>query len=179
MARTSVVVMIAASACLGVMAAAQSMDPASSQTPETAFDPDRTGASEIIAWQQPVDGLEPPRLWDCERIVPEYREWIEADNDPQDWKYVGQTYREVGDGRLYDWAEWLEWYDSTCPAAGWLTGAGAVKSGAIADVTVANSGGSIASSVLTGLAINAAVVAVWTAANSEAVKTPARNDSPG
>ena len=62
------------------------------------------------------DALIPPRAWDCSRIYPEYRAWLEAGNTPETWRYVGPTYRDVADGTRYDWGDWLEWHDRACPA---------------------------------------------------------------
>ncbi len=50
-----------------------------------------------------------PEEWDCNRIYPEYRAWLEAGNAPADWRHVGKTYRDVEDAELYDWNLWLEW----------------------------------------------------------------------
>ncbi len=150
--KNAVAATFVAASCLGAVAIAQTAEQGDG----------------VVVWQQPADGLEPPRLWDCERIVPEYRDWIEAENDPQDWKYVGQTYREASDERLYDWAEWLDWYEGTCPGAGWLDGA----------ATSVTAG----SPVAIGLVAQVTAVAVWAAlsgADNDRSSRPTRNDSPG
>ena len=59
-----------------------------------------------------------PEYWDCDRIRPEYSDWLEEGNAPEDWRYVGQTYRDVRDDRLYTWQDWLDWADEAgCGAA--------------------------------------------------------------
>lgn len=55
------------------------------------------------------DALDRPELWDCTRILPEYRRWLEEGNAPESWKYVGKTYRDSATGGNYDWQDWLEW----------------------------------------------------------------------
>lgn len=63
--------------------------------------------------------LDIPETWDCRRIEPEYRDWLEAGNTPESWKYVGKTYRDLVSGELYNWQDWLNWANS----AGCLPGA--------------------------------------------------------
>jgi hypothetical protein len=63
--------------------------------------------------------LEIPELWDCTRVEPEYRDWLEAGNPPETWKYVGKTYRDMLTDELYTWQDWLDWADN----AGCLPGA--------------------------------------------------------
>lgn len=61
--------------------------------------------------------LPPPDAWRCDRIASEYDAWIEAGNSPQSWRYAGQTYRRVDDGRRYSWDDWLAWHGDACVAA--------------------------------------------------------------
>ena len=72
---------------------------------------------EVVIWSDRGDGLEPPRLWDCTRIAPEYSRWLEDGNAPESWKYAGKTYRENGEARQYDWPMWIDWYEDSCGAA--------------------------------------------------------------
>ena len=65
------------------------------------------------------DALDVPETWDCRRIEPDYRDWLEAGNPADSWKYVGKTYRDVKDGDIYTWQDWLNWADD----AGCLPGA--------------------------------------------------------
>ncbi|QYJ06883.1 hypothetical protein [Qipengyuania flava] len=67
------------------------------------------------------DALEIPELWDCSRIEPEYRDWLDAGNTPDSWKYVGKIYRDVEDGDLYNWQDWLDWADDAGCLPGGLT----------------------------------------------------------
>ena len=66
-----------------------------------------------------ADGaLDIPELWDCDRIEPEYAQWLEDGNAPEDWRYVGKTYRDVEDDELYSWQDWLDWADNAGCGAG-------------------------------------------------------------
>lgn len=69
----------------------------------------------VISSDDPA-ALAPPRAWDCSKIHPEYQAWLEAGNTPETWRYVGPTYSDVADGTRYQWGDWLEWYDRSCPA---------------------------------------------------------------
>ncbi|MFN2098464.1 hypothetical protein [Altererythrobacter sp. MF3-039] len=73
-------------------------------------------AQERVIPSDEANALDPPRAWDCTRIVPEYRAWLEAGNTPDTWRYVGPTYRDVADGTRYNWDDWLAWHDRACPA---------------------------------------------------------------
>lgn len=55
------------------------------------------------------DALLPPASWNCERIFPEYRAWLDEGNAPSDWKHVGKTYRDAANEELYAWQDWLDW----------------------------------------------------------------------
>ena len=55
--------------------------------------------------------LLPPEEWNCGNYVEEYEAYLEAGNPPESWRFVGKTYRVAGDDRIYDWREWLQWYD--------------------------------------------------------------------
>lgn len=70
------------------------------QDPQTA---------ETIVPSSRADALPPPEEWRCDLIRPDYAEWLEAGNAPQDFRYAGPTYRDVEDGELYNWQDWLEW----------------------------------------------------------------------
>lgn len=63
--------------------------------------------------------LDVPETWDCRRIEPDYRDWLDAGNSPDAWKFAGKTYRDVATGELYNWQDWLGWANS----AGCLPGA--------------------------------------------------------
>ena len=71
--------------------------------------------------------LDIPETWDCTRIEPEYRDWLEAGNTPESWKFVGKTYRAVEDGDIYNWQDWLDWADD----AGCLPGAAQTTPGGV------------------------------------------------
>ena len=122
---------------------------------------------DTIVWTGEGEGLEPPRLWDCSRIAPEYRAWLEADNAPQDWKFAGKTYREAGDERSYDWSEWLNWYERSCALGAPL-----------AEGSAAGSGGNGL-----GIAANVAAlggfVALSSGSDEERQAATPPNDSPG
>ena len=53
--------------------------------------------------------LLPPDRWDCSTYVREYREFLDDGNAPEDWRFVGQRYRDIADGAIYDWGDWLAW----------------------------------------------------------------------
>lgn len=75
----------------------------------------QTTAASAIPSNAP-GALPRPEEWDCERIYPEYRDWLEAGNAPADWRHVGKTYRDVEDAELYSWNDWLEWAErAECP----------------------------------------------------------------
>ena len=64
------------------------------------------------------DALLPPEEWECSLYVEEYEDFLKAGNQPDSWRFVGKRYRAAGDGRGYDWNEWLAWYeDADCLAA--------------------------------------------------------------
>ena len=50
-----------------------------------------------------------PDEWDCEKIIPEYRAFLDAGNSPDDWQYVGKTYLNVDTGETYTWSDWVNW----------------------------------------------------------------------
>lgn len=52
-----------------------------------------------------------PEEWDCRIIQPDYRDWLEAGNSPESWRYVGHRYRNVANDRIYTWQDWLDWAD--------------------------------------------------------------------
>ena len=53
--------------------------------------------------------LLPPDRWDCSVYVQEYRAFLEDGNAPEDWRFVGRRYRDIVDGTIYDWDDWLAW----------------------------------------------------------------------
>lgn len=65
-------------------------------------------SGEVVPSDAP-GALDTPNRWECPRILPEYRAWLEAGNATTDWKYYGISYRNVETGELYDWADWLRW----------------------------------------------------------------------
>lgn len=77
--------------------------------------------------------LDIPETWDCRRIEPEYRDWLEAGNTPESWKYVGKTYRDLVSGELYNWQDWLDWAGNAgcLPGAAQTTPAGVPTTGLI------------------------------------------------
>lgn len=64
-----------------------------------------------------ADGALPvPEQWDCSLIRPDYQDWLNADNAPEGWRYAGRQYRNVENGTVYDWQDWLDWAeDAGCP----------------------------------------------------------------
>lgn len=62
--------------------------------------------------------LLPPDRWDCSVYVQEYRAFLEDGNAPEDWRFVGRRYRDIVDGTIYDWDDWLAWEaQNGCAAA--------------------------------------------------------------
>lgn len=61
--------------------------------------------------------LPSPDKWDCRRIAPEYDAWLEGGNSPASWRYAGSTYRNVADGKTYNWDDWLAWSKANCAVA--------------------------------------------------------------
>lgn len=107
------------------------------------------GAQDRIISSDDANAMPPPRAWDCTRIVPEYRAWLDAGNTPDTWRYVGKNYRDVADGTRYEWNDWLEWHGRACPAVapteGGITGNAALIGGVVGALgvtaLVAGSGG--------------------------------------
>lgn len=64
-------------------------------------------------------GALPPRdAWRCDRIASAWQAW-QADGRPSDeWRFAGRRYRDTRNGRVYDWGDWLDWYDESCAAPG-------------------------------------------------------------
>ena len=90
-----------ASALLGAVpaSATRSADvtTSGSQAPANAIPSDAEGALPV------------PQDWNCDRIRPEYREWLRTGHDKNDWRFAGKTYRAVDTGEVYDWNDWLRW----------------------------------------------------------------------
>lgn len=83
------------------------------------------GGSAVAQQAEPIPSnaagaLEAPEYWDCDRIRPEYSEYLEDGNAPEEWRYVGQNYRDVSDDRIYTWQDWLDWADEAGCAAGYV-----------------------------------------------------------
>lgn len=90
----------------------------------------QTGPSPISS--DTPGALEIPELWDCTRIEPEYRDWLEAGNTPESWKFAGKTYRDTLTDELYTWQDWLDWADDAgCLPAGLQTTPGVPAPGII------------------------------------------------
>lgn len=54
-----------------------------------------------------------PEEWDCLLILPEYENYLDSGNAPEDWRYVGKTYKNVESNQNYDWNDWLRWADDS------------------------------------------------------------------
>ena len=86
------------------------------------------GVNPASAVKQPVPSSNPgalkrPEEWDCGYVVPEWEEWLEQGNPPQDWQFAQDTFRDVEDGELYNWQDWLDWFeDAGCPPGGLVEG---------------------------------------------------------
>jgi len=102
--------------------------------------------AEIVVPSTRADALPPPEEWRCDLIRPDYAEWLSAGNAPQDYRYAGPTYRDVEDGELYNWQDWLEWErtaDCATPGTSSFNGraaVGAAVSGIGTALLVAGSG---------------------------------------
>ncbi|NVD44344.1 hypothetical protein [Qipengyuania atrilutea] len=124
---------------------------------------DDRAATEPTEWNgDRAEALPPPRMWDCQDIAPEYRDWLGGDNAAGDWKYAGRAYIDRQEGRRYDWAEWLDWYEGVC---------GEALSAATDGPDVLGTAASI--SALVGF------VAMSADAGEGRAVPPTRNDSPG
>lgn len=61
-----------------------------------------------------ADGaLEEPEGWNCGDILPEYRQWLDEGNDPNDWVHVGKAYYVYETGEKYSWNDWIDWANSS------------------------------------------------------------------
>lgn len=61
------------------------------------------------------DALDTRDEWECQKIYPEYRSFLDEGNDPKDWKFAGKFYRDVRTGALYQWSDWIDWAnDAKC-----------------------------------------------------------------
>ncbi len=56
--------------------------------------------------------MAPPDLWKCDLYVAEYRAFIDAENDPDTWRFIGKRYKSDTDGELYDWNMLRDWQNS-------------------------------------------------------------------
>ena len=64
------------------------------------------------------DALPQPSEWRCTRIAPEYRSFLAAGNDPQQWRFAGRTFRTSdAEPVTYQWSDWLRWFEASCDAA--------------------------------------------------------------
>ena len=68
-----------------------------------------SGGQDAVISSSVEGALAVPEDWDCAIYSEEYREWLEAGNDPQGWRFAGKTYRAANNGDLYDWQDWLDW----------------------------------------------------------------------
>ena len=103
--------------------------------------------------------LEAPEDWDCDRYDEEWREWIDASNAPEAWRFSGKTYRAVSDGDLYTWDDWLEWSeDNGCVAPAYLS--------------PGSSGGGIGTPTAVGLITSVFGVGLATASGGENSMSP-------
>ena len=130
--------------------------------------------------------LLPPEYWDCSIYVEEYEDYLEAGNVPESWRFVGKRYRSAGDGEIYDWREWLDWYeDADCAAAGYIDGQTAAAGNTAGGATGGTTGGAAAGGGLfgggsTGVAIVAGLVVTGLiAAGSGGGSDGGNNMSPG
>ncbi|MEZ5681654.1 MAG: hypothetical protein R3E14_10215 [Erythrobacter sp.] len=74
--------------------------------------------------------LDVREAWDCDRIRPEYSDWLDAGNSPESWRHVGKTYRDHESGELYTWQDWLDWAEEAGCFAGY-TPKGALQPNAL------------------------------------------------
>ena len=75
-----------------------------------------TAQQDIAIPSTTADALPPPETWNCDTIAREYGAWLNDGNTPESWKYVGPTWRDVSNGKTYDWNNWLDWHRSACAA---------------------------------------------------------------
>ena len=62
--------------------------------------------------------MAPPDKWTCTLYVAEYRQFLDAGDDPQSWRFAGKRYRSDTDGQVYDWPMWLSWQEgAACDGA--------------------------------------------------------------
>lgn len=60
-------------------------------------------------WSNEPGALDTPDTWDCSRIYPEYRSFLDAGNAPEEWKHVGKTFYDVANQKPYTWLDWIDW----------------------------------------------------------------------
>ena len=120
--------------------------------------------------------LLPPEYWDCSLYVEEYEQFLEAGNDPETWRHTGKRFRSAGDGEIYDWREWLDWYEDANCAAGYVDGQASVAGNTAGGST----GGGLFGGSTTGIAIVAGLVVTGLiAAGSGGGSDGGNNMSPG
>ena len=60
-----------------------------------------------------ADGaLDEPSTWSCDRLLPEYKAWLDQGNDPNEWVHVGKGYYVFETGEKYSWNDWIDWMNS-------------------------------------------------------------------
>lgn len=74
--------------------------------------------TDVIASNAP-GALDAPEAWNCNRLRPEYSQWLDAGNSPESWRFAGKTYRDSQTGNLYTWQDWLSWAEGAGCFAGY------------------------------------------------------------
>lgn len=63
----------------------------------------------LAKWSNEAGALDRPSTWNCTRIYPEYRAFLEAGNAPEEWKHVGWTFFDIETEASYTWLDWIDW----------------------------------------------------------------------
>ena len=112
MSASHILLAAAGSGALVLAGTAGSLD----MRPATAVPMMQQASADVVLSTE--DGALPaPRLWVCDEIAAEYNAWIDAGNDPDEWRYANRTYRDEATGRIYSWDDWLDWRETECGCA--------------------------------------------------------------
>lgn len=76
-------------------------------------------------WTGAEHELAPPRLWNCDRYVDEYRAWLDEGNTSEAWRLANGSFVDPETSEWYNWDTWLSWAGDQECAAG-LVGEGQV-----------------------------------------------------
>ena len=121
--------------------------------------------------------MAPPDEWTCTLYVAEYRQFLDAGNDPQSWRFAGKRYRSDADGQVYDWPMWLSWQENAA-CSGTSAAETNTSPGGTSDVTTGAGGGGFDSMTAVGVVVGLLGLGGLAAAGGGGAGTPP-SKSPG